>query len=945
MISLNEYSIHVSIAERYASVAYKFAFENTSDLNQSDELRFEMTIDPDAFISGFEASIDGELFIGKTKEKKQAKQEYVAAKEKNENAILITQPFPDIPNVFQVKTNIDSQSKIVLTIHIEQYLKKKLHFNALNIQIVKAFHKYNITQKCDHIQLNMDIADQRGIYDLQLPSNNKALIIDTNIFSETLHQIRAKVLKDSTLNELCLKYKVKGEQNESHVFYDKSSDTFVHQISDIISDSVVDEVGALDKTKHCIMIPRRVVFIIDKSGSMSGIKWTKTLLATVTALKQLRVDHDRYCLVFFDSQIELSSNIGMLLADSSNISQSIQYVEDQSTGGATNINAALLKGIELIKNDVKVVDKDDLFQNQMIFITDGEPNSGETDTNNIIGNVEAQNKLDGDDTKICIFCFGVGSDCNDSSWIHDLSHSFLKSLAVNNDGIYKRIKESTCDGQLNEYFDILSRPVLSNVRVEYDGMNEMDLTQHAFNTLYDGNDLIICGQLKHYKSLNMTANISAITGLKIKQQDGTAGIKRIKIRKQICINLGDGEQNTNNPNIERIWAYLKLQQLARQRLINDDMIEFDASDDDIPLRLAMRYKFVTPWTSMIVVKHKTEQSDDKETPEPDTMEDNKNDDDGVLRKAYNFDYSLLDQIGPRRKHGMNSHIISAAPPSFSAAISAAPPSFSYDSYHSCVQADDDWLNCPGLDSDDEMITLSSGGPNPVEFEVNRRDTEGSKFCTTIFEGDADATNIEIRQVEPNVLEMIVHYLKHYRDSSWNANEWIEGFDINALSDIVDGANYMDIQSLYNLAKCALDAKEKVLCQWIDDKMRNILMKTKTNVVMQMIDDLLFVFDDVSDISELKLQTFSAMNMVYLVRKILVDHCQYFGIHLDEHETDIICKYFEQTKVNGKVFVELVQSNSFVSNVKDFVSQINQNKQQISDPKLQTLQQHILSLVS
>eukprot|EP01083_Nonionella_stella_P152196 487503_1 len=327
-----------------------------------------------------------------------------------------------------------------------------------------------------------------------------------------------------------------------------------------------------------------------------------------------------------------------------------------------------------------------------------------------------------------------------------------------------------------------------------------------------------------------------------------------------------------------------------------------------------------------------------------------------------FDYSILDQVGSGKKRKQNALkqiqpkaavqafnpyanvMISAAPPSFSAAI-RAPPSFSYDSYHSCVQADDDWLNCPGLDSDDEMITLSSGGPNPVEFEVNRRDTEGSKFCTTIFEGDADATNIEIRQVEPNVLEMIVHYLKHYRDSSWNANEWIEGFDINALSDIVDGANYMDIQSLYNLAKCALDAKEKVLCQWIDDKMRNILMQTKTNVVMQMIDDLLFVFDDVSDISELKLQTFSAMNMVYLVRKILVDHCQYFGIHLDEHETDIICKYFEQTKVNGKVFVELVQSNSFVSNVKDFVSQINQNKQQISDPKLQTLQQHILSLVS
>eukprot|EP01083_Nonionella_stella_P292589 995090_1 len=155
------------------------------------------------------------------------------------------------------------------------------------------------------------------------------------------------------------------------------------------------------------------------------------------------------------------------------------------------------------------------------------------------------------------------------------------------------------------------------------------------------------------------------------------------------------------------------------------------------------------------------------------MEDNKNDDD-AQRKAYRVDYSLLDQIGSRRKHRTSSAAAAINPyKSLDHIISAAPPSFSYNPY-SCVQADDDWLNCPGLDSDDEMITLSSGGPNPVEFEVNRRDTEGSKFCKTIFEGDASATNIEIRQVEPNVLEMIVHYLKHYRDSSWNANEWIEG---------------------------------------------------------------------------------------------------------------------------------------------------------------------------
>ena len=45
-------------------------------------MKFEITIDPDAFISEFKANIDGELFIGQTKEKQTAAKEYSEAKKK-----------------------------------------------------------------------------------------------------------------------------------------------------------------------------------------------------------------------------------------------------------------------------------------------------------------------------------------------------------------------------------------------------------------------------------------------------------------------------------------------------------------------------------------------------------------------------------------------------------------------------------------------------------------------------------------------------------------------------------------------------------------------------------------------------------------------------------------------------------------------------------------------
>ena len=143
MITLNKHSISSEIKDRYAISVYSFDFINNNDY--ASELRFEITIDPDSFISKFEADIDGQLFIGQTKEKETAAKEYKEAKKKKENAILISQPHKDIPNIFEIKTNVDSGSNIKLDISIEQYLQKKFNFSELTIQILRNFKRYNIT--------------------------------------------------------------------------------------------------------------------------------------------------------------------------------------------------------------------------------------------------------------------------------------------------------------------------------------------------------------------------------------------------------------------------------------------------------------------------------------------------------------------------------------------------------------------------------------------------------------------------------------------------------------------------------------------------------------------------------------------------------------------------------------------------------------------------------
>ena len=177
-ILLNEHRITGSVKDRYANILYLLHFENTYIFG-SHELEFEITIDPNAFISKFEANIDGVIFIGKTKEKETASKEYKAAKEKNENAILISQPHKDIPNVFKIKTNIDAKSKILLTIEIEQYLQKKFGFNELNIQLLRNWNKYNIKQNFNHILFQLKVEDKSGIHDIIVPINTWCIAVTT----------------------------------------------------------------------------------------------------------------------------------------------------------------------------------------------------------------------------------------------------------------------------------------------------------------------------------------------------------------------------------------------------------------------------------------------------------------------------------------------------------------------------------------------------------------------------------------------------------------------------------------------------------------------------------------------------------------------------------------------------------------------------------------------
>ena len=66
-------------------------------------------------------------------------------------------------------------------------------------------------------------------------------------------------------------------RQNSYILYNNKNKTFCHVISDIITDTINNNQnkGYNYKISKNILIPRRIVFLVDKSESMYGDNWNK----------------------------------------------------------------------------------------------------------------------------------------------------------------------------------------------------------------------------------------------------------------------------------------------------------------------------------------------------------------------------------------------------------------------------------------------------------------------------------------------------------------------------------------------------------------------------------------------------------------------------------------------------------------------------------------------
>ncbi|XP_014022051.2 inter-alpha-trypsin inhibitor heavy chain H3 isoform X2 [Salmo salar] len=565
------YSVKVDckVASRFAHTVITSSALNKA--KSSQEVFFEVDLPKTAFITNFSMEIEGQTYTGEVKEKEKAKKQYEKAVSTGQTAGLVKASGRKMEK-FTVSVNIAANSNVTFILTHEELLQRKLG----QYEIMTRVKPKQLVQ---HFEIVADIYEPQGIAFLEaygtFISNELLPLVEKTVtdkkahisFCPTLDQQRKCPGCDGTLidGDFFIKYDV----NRAEIIGDIQivNGYFVHFFA----------------PPDLPQVPKNVVFVIDRSGSMHGIKLKQTKEAMLTILNDLAED-DYFGIVLFDSSISTWKE-SLTKATKENVSEAQTFIQGITDSGTTNINDAVMKAVDMIMKGKRDKNVPERSVSMVILMTDGMPNSGESSVPQIQENVLLA--MGGNMT---LFCLGFGDD---------VDYSFLDVMSRQNKGLARRIYEgSDATVQLQGFYEEVASPLLSEVDLRYPDNLVNSLTTSHYKQLFNGSEIVVAGRLTDYSLDNFLVEVFAHGFEEDFIVKGQASAQEWDI-------LYPEQEYIFGDYTERLWAYLTIQELLSKRETGNAEEKGNATAK--ALEMSLQYSFVTPLTSMVVTKPETDE--------------------------------------------------------------------------------------------------------------------------------------------------------------------------------------------------------------------------------------------------------------------------------------------------------------------------------------------------
>lgn len=381
-----------------------------------------------------------------------------------------------------------------------------------------------------------------------------------NIYSPT-HSVDVKNKNDRSAS---VSFETKDNDSDFQLFYGVSDDDFG------VSLLTYREPGKdgyfllllspRDDISERELVNKDIVFVLDTSGSMADAgKMDKARAALLFGIRTLR-DGDRFNIINFAGEEHLMER-GLVRADADGKKRGEEFVNRLRPTGGTNINDSLIASL-------KQFEKGDR-PKMLVFMTDGLPTVGETNTEKIIANLAKAKNID-----VRIFPFGFG---------YDVNTTLLDKLGTANGGVsdYVQPKEDL-EIKVSNFFTRVSSPVLADLELDFGSVSTEMVYPRKIGDLFRGMQLALIGRYKNDSDVR-----NAVFLLR-----GRSG------RESRSFSYGDldlPQRALENDFLPRLWASRRVGWLVEEIRVNGETKELK----DEVVELGTRYGIVTPYTSYL----------------------------------------------------------------------------------------------------------------------------------------------------------------------------------------------------------------------------------------------------------------------------------------------------------------------------------------------------------
>jgi Ca-activated chloride channel family protein len=314
------------------------------------------------------------------------------------------------------------------------------------------------------------------------------------------------------------------------------------------------------ETLQASYLPKDIVFVMDRSGSMGGEKIEQVRSSLQFILDQLG-EGDRFSIITFDDRVSVFSHT-LQPVEAQTLQDARRYVDRVSAGGWTDLDLALTTGLEILRRSEQRE-----ASRMIVFLTDGLPTAGATDEELIAQHVRNANAR----TEARLHVFGVGYDVN--------TH-LLDRLAAENGGTVTYVQpHEDLEQALTGFYGKIAHPVLTDVEVKFDGLEVSALYPEALPDLFQGSSILLAGR---YKAMGDTAMVRV---------RGRAGKESLQYVYEFDLDQAGGRDF-----VPRLWATRRVGALLDEVRVEG---ESEAVVDEIR-ELGLSYGLVTPYTTFII---------------------------------------------------------------------------------------------------------------------------------------------------------------------------------------------------------------------------------------------------------------------------------------------------------------------------------------------------------